>query len=487
MSSVRRSMAISIAERYATIALTLVSFVVVARLLTPTDIGLFSIASALVGLAQVVRDFGVGSYLVQETELTPQRVNTAFTLTAAAGALLFATLFVASPWIAAFYNDMRLVDVLRVLSINFLLIPVGSTSLALLRREMRFGGIFMVNMSATAVSFTVTMALAFTGHAYMSLVWSSVVGTAFTAGVAWYLRPNDAPLRLGLRDWRRIVTYGSQMTAAGIITEIAMSVNDLVIGRVMGPAAVAIASRAQGVMNIMHRDLLGAVAGVMFAAFARTRREGGDLAASYHRSVALISVVAWPFYGFLALFPGESLRLLFGPQWDAAAPLVPIFCMAGAVAVLWRLVPALLQAAGRADLVMQAELTIQPARLVLLTTVILAFRSLEAFAYALLAVYLGSVLVFSGGRQKVLGEASSLWSTPLVKSLCVTAAALAPAAMLATARQAGWTNGHPPLGFWVAVGATCLCWLIALHAVRHPLADDPIFLKARRALRPGAA
>jgi O-antigen/teichoic acid export membrane protein len=68
MVSLRRSMAISIAERYLSIALTLVSFVVVARLLTPTDIGLFSIASAIVGVAQVVRDFGVGSYLVQENE-----------------------------------------------------------------------------------------------------------------------------------------------------------------------------------------------------------------------------------------------------------------------------------------------------------------------------------------------------------------------------------------------------------------------------------
>jgi O-antigen/teichoic acid export membrane protein len=212
--------------------------------------------------------------------------------------------------------------VLRVLSINFLLIPIGSTSLALLRREMRFGEVFAVNMGAAVVGFAVTMALAFTGHAYMSLVFSSIVGTAFTAGMAWYLRPNDFALRLGLHDWKRVAKYGSQLTAAGIITELAMNVNDLVIGRVLGPAAVAIASRAQGVMNMMHRDLLGAVSGVMMADFARTRRDHGDLAASYDRSVGVISVVAWPFYGFLSLFPGDSLRLLFGPQWNAAAPLV---------------------------------------------------------------------------------------------------------------------------------------------------------------------
>lgn len=62
MTSVSRSLLISLSECYFLIALQLVSFVVLARLLTPEDIGLYSVSAAFIGLAHVVRDFGVGSY-----------------------------------------------------------------------------------------------------------------------------------------------------------------------------------------------------------------------------------------------------------------------------------------------------------------------------------------------------------------------------------------------------------------------------------------
>ena len=146
-----------------------------------------------------------------------------------------------------------------------------------------------------------------------------------------------------------------------IITELSMNINDLVVGRVMGLSAVAFVSRAQGVMNLTHRDVLGAVASVMFSAPSRVRREGGDLEAIYKRGATIISVVAWPFYGFLAhLTRRNALRLLFGSQLDAAAGMVPLFCLAGAVAVLGKMAPSLLQAAGRVDLLMRAEFIIQP-------------------------------------------------------------------------------------------------------------------------------
>lgn len=475
-------MAISIAERYVSIALSLVSFVAIARLLTPADIGLFSIASALVGLAQVVRDFGVGSYLVQETELTPQRVNTAFTLTTVIGFLLFCTSFVAAPLIAAFYVDARLTEILRVLSINFLLIPIGSTSLALLRREMRFGGIFIVNLGANIASFALTMALAFTGHAHMSLVWSSVAGTALTAGIAWYLRPNDAPLQFGLRDWRRVVSYGGQLTAAGVITELAMNVNDLVIGRVMGPASVAIASRAQGVMNLMHRDLLGAVSGVMFAAFSRAHRDGDDMLASYRNGVAMVTCVAWPFYGFVALFPLGILRLLFGSQWDEAAKLVPIFCLAGAFSALWNLTLPLISALGRADLIAKSSVLISTTRVVVLTTIAIYFKDLALFASAFAAIYFLHIPVLYHYMRIALGTNKRI-SLHIEKSIKVTLVTLAVPAAVAVSEN---LQLIPPLRealLLLLVSATAIIWLFCVHHIRHPIARDSMFLYAVNMMR----
>ena len=485
MSSVRRSMLISIGGRYVGIALSVVSSIVVARLLTPAEIGLVSIASALISLAHGVRDFGVGSYLVQEQQLTPQRINTAFTLTAGVGLVMAVATFLAAPWIAGFYSDVRLVEILRAFAFNFVLIPFGSTSLALLHREMRFGGIFIINMSAAVVSFGITIVLVVAGVGYMSLVWGAIGNTVVTSGMAWYLRPSDAPLRIGLKEWRRVARYGGQLTVAGVITDVAMNVNDLVIGRVMGPAPVAIVGKAQGAMNLMHQSLLGAVNSVMFASFSKTRRESGNLGAEYSRSVAMMGVAAWPFYGFLALYPRDFLRLMFGPQWDAAAPLVPIFCLAGAIAVLWKLVPSLLQAVGRADLALRCDFVIQTLRLAVLAGIVIMFRSLEGFAFGVLAVYAGSLLVFERSRRIAVGGRFSLWSPLIAKSLSVACASLSVAVLLAAGRGVGWIPEGAQSVFWLAGVSTAVLWIVALHVMRHPLNDDPIFARTRAALLRG--
>ena len=69
MTSVRRALAISFAERYALIVLALAGNMLVARLLTPEEIGIYSVSLAVIGIAQVLRDFGIGSFLIQEKEI----------------------------------------------------------------------------------------------------------------------------------------------------------------------------------------------------------------------------------------------------------------------------------------------------------------------------------------------------------------------------------------------------------------------------------
>lgn len=145
---------------------------------------------------------------------------------------------------------------MHVLCVNFLLIPFGSTSMALLRREMRFGAICIVNRGASVANFVVALLFAYRGEGYMSLVRGSVASTAVTALLSLYFKPGDIRLLPMLSEWRRVLGFGGRVTLTGVITEISMNIIDHVIGRVLGVTAVALASRAQGVMNLMHRDML---------------------------------------------------------------------------------------------------------------------------------------------------------------------------------------------------------------------------------------
>ncbi|MFN4063137.1 MAG: oligosaccharide flippase family protein, partial [Parazoarcus communis] len=86
------------AERYLLIALGLASNILLARLLTPEEIGLYSVSIALIGIAQVLREFGIGNFLIQVKTLTDDHVRTAFGFSLVIGVTLFLAIFLAAPF-----------------------------------------------------------------------------------------------------------------------------------------------------------------------------------------------------------------------------------------------------------------------------------------------------------------------------------------------------------------------------------------------------
>lgn len=327
MSSMRTALLFSFAERYALIAVNLVSNLLIARLLTPDQIGVYSVTLAVISIAQVLRDFGVASYLVQVKDLTEDHIRTALGVTLIIGVGLGLVVFGAAPWVADFYKEPLMRELLWLASLNFLLLPFSTISLALLRRRMAFKALAAVNLAATVAGAITSVGMCWTGFGPTSLIAGTLVVSATTGFAAWWAQGERRVLRPALSQWRSLFKFGAQSSLVGVVTSVSMDINDLAVGKLMGFTPVALLSRAQGLMNLFHRDLMGAVRNVAYPAYAKAVREHQDMEPLYIGSVTYVCVVAWPFYGFIALYALETLRLLFGPQWDAAAPLVPWFCL----------------------------------------------------------------------------------------------------------------------------------------------------------------
>lgn len=468
MKPLRRAVLLSLTERYLSMLLAFGSSMVLARLLKPEEIGVYSVALAVIGIAHVLRDFGVGSYLVQEAELDQDAIRSAFGVALLVGGALFTVLFVVAPWVGRFYGNAELADLMRVVALNFLVLPFCTVSLSLLRRDMRFRALLWVNLAAATFSTVTTVAGAWAGWGPMCMAIGSVVGNVVTAFGSWWAQGRKRGMLPSLKAWRPVARFGAQSVSAGVVTSVAMDINDLVVGRVLGMAPVAISSRAQGLMNLFHRDFMAAIRGVMFPAFAQAHRNAEDVDARHTAAVTRITALAWPFYGFVALYAPEVMQLLYGPQWDAAAALVPIFCLAGAVVCTSALTLSLLTAVGRNDLAARAELLFQPLRALLIVGAALYFKTLEACAWAYcLSFFLQPMWLYYLKGQCLATDLGPLRSG-LARSAAVSALALITPLLL-QAMQAG-RPGLPGLALGAAT--TTAVWLAALHILRHPLAAD---------------
>ena len=479
MTTVRKSLGFAFIERYLTIALTLVSFTLLARLLTPPEIGLYSVSLALIGVAHVVRDFGLANYLIQRKTLAPDDIASALGVSLLMGGGLFVLVNLCAPLVAHFYHEPRLAAIVHLISVNFLILPFTSILTSLMRRDMLFGRLMHINIAAAVLSTGVTLGLAWGGFGTWSLAWGEITtNVAITAGAA--LAGTARLLRRPrLTQWRAIVGFGGPLTAANIVTSISMNINDLVVGKILTFTDVAISSRAQGLMNLFHRDIMDTIRTVAYPALARANREGAALERQYVISVTSVLAIAWPFYGFMALYPLEVLRLMFGPQWDQSARLVPLFCLAGAFAATCSLIPTLLMAAGHARLMATADLVIQPAKALIMAAVLYRYRDLMPLTLAFTGVAIFAVPYFYWFKQRALpSDFAALGRAAALNAALACLTLLPAAAIVLFLRQPG--HALPLAWMLGAAGLTAVAWLLALRLLRHPLYDElMLVLRAR--------
>lgn len=474
---VRKALAFSFIERWLGIVIALGSNVLLARLLSPEQIGIFSVSLAVIGVAQVLRDFGVVNFVIQEKVLHEDSLRTAFGLSLILGVTLFGLVAVAAPWVAEFYREPLVRDTLWICSINFLLLPFATITMALLRREMAFRALAIIGLSSAAIGAAVSVGLAWMGQGVMALAVGALVTNAANCVGAWIARPSAARLKPNLKAWRRLLSFGAQSSLSGVVTSISMDVNDLAVGKVMGFGPVAIISKAQGLMQLFHRDVMTAIRNVAYPAYAKAVREGHELESHYLTSVTHVTAIAWPFYGFVSLYALETLRLLFGDQWDAAAGLVPWYCLCGAVAATANLIGPLIMAAGRIDLLTKAELIWQPLRAVLIVLAAVWFQSMLACAIALLVALILQVPLLYALKARFMRNDWRAMSGNLARSAGAAMISLGVPAALAWHHDLDRVTPMPVGAFIVAIVACIGSWIVGLLMVRHPLATDPAFVK----------
>jgi O-antigen/teichoic acid export membrane protein len=478
----RSALAWSFAERYVSLITTVGSTMILARVLTPAQVGVFSLCAAVMSVATMLRDFGVSEYLIQEKDLTPEKIRGAFAVAIITAWTIAAVVFFSRDAIAAYYAEPGVAAVLQVLTLNFLILPFASPAYALLNREMAFRKVFMVQTTSSAVQAATSVGLALSGFGYMSLAWGSLAAIATQVCLVTAVRPRESLILPNLRAARGVFAYGSVAVLSRVIDNITNNAHEFVIARQFGFEQVGLFSRALGLMNLFHHNVTSAILRVATPSLAVDHRAGVSLVGAFARGTAIFTSVAWPFFGFMALASLEIIRVLFGWQWDAAAPLATILASAMLLSSVIALGPNILAATGNVKRRLWISTMFGPVHVV--GVLLASFISLEAIA----AVWLFTSALLAGAYaiqlSAVLGTSAAKLFRPCLHSLLPTAAALmAQFAVLSACRA---MVVAPVFALVAAVPATIVAWLIAVYVFKHPVRGELYRLAANLRGRMGS-
>ena len=478
MTSVRKALAIALVENQLTFVVQFVAAVIIARLLTPNEIGVYSIAVIALSAAHVIRDFGVVAYLVKEPDLSHEKIRAASAISFTISWILAALIAVASFPLAAFYKEPRLLHLIWVLALNFVMIPFGAVSMAILRREMQMGRVFIVRVASAVAGATTAVTLAVLGFGPMSLAIGNTVNTATTMLAARIFRPAWLPLLPSVRGVRKILTFSGQTLTSNLLLEASRAAPDAILGKVDGPSAVALFGRASGLVDIFAKFMSQAMWSVTLPFFSKVQREGGEVGPALARAQAFFVGLAWPFYGVLALSAHPVMLTLYGDQWVASIPVLRWMTAFGAATATTIFVSTALVAANHAAREVRMTAKVHVLRIAMVGAT--APLGIVSLAIGLCAASIVEIVIVTLEIRRTLAISVRALARIYAQAAVLTAWSVLPALALVMFDRMDTLRLPGLLGLAAASTAT---WLSGLFLVRHPLAAEAARLAARIGLR----
>ena len=475
--SLQKSLSWMVIAQAVTVLLQFAASVVLARLLTPHEFGIFAVALAVSGVLSLIQALGLQALIVREPDLHDDVVTTAFTINALIAALVTILMMGTSVIGGVFLGEKGVRDVLFAIAFTPLVGILAFLPAAQLERRNRFKELAIAGIIAGVASAGTTVVTATLGFSYMSFAygqWAQAIVFALTICIF-----GRAFVRFttGFKSWRRVADFGLQMLAITGVTAASSKLSDVVLGRLLGLSALGLFSRATSINGLVWANIYLVLGRVLLVDFAAIFRRGESLRERYTRSVDIISVLLWPAFLGLAIVARPFIATLYGEKWIAAAvPLSLIAvasCIQVAVSMTWELF------ACTDNLRTQTRLEIIRAIIGVSTFAAGCLISLEAAAAAKILDAVVAYVLYRPHINRMTDTQTSDYLPIYFRNALLTAVAVGPSAAFMVLNDFSAKLPLAPLFATIALGI--LLWAVCLVAIRHPLIDEARrILNARR-------
>lgn len=468
MKTVRQALSYTFLSSYLSQLSSFAAIIVISRIMTPEDVGIYSVAAVTMLVAGSIRTFGVNQYLISAPELTDEHIRKATGVAILVSWTIAICVFFGAPWFAAYYQEPALRDILRIVAVSFLATPFISVPHAYFSRRMEFEKVIRINVAGTITQSLVSVLLVVAGMSYLGIAMGLPASALVQLLIANRYRRNRIPWGAKFSGIGDVLSFGTFTSFSGMLATTSEGIPDLLIGKLSTMTNVGIFSRGMGLVMIFHRAVTMAVRPVVLPMLSRELRDGGTIAPAYLKAVELHTGLAWPFYAGLSMTAFPVIRLLYGDQWDAAAPLTVTLCLWAVLQSMHAYSNDALIAVRRVKLVFIEETLVVTIRAMAVWYGIQQGLQEVANMFVLAAcleLVIAATMVRIGVQVKFTSLLRSCWRSAIVGLLV-----LITVYYLVNWIQA--TNSNEFVIVATSGGAAAIVWLSALYVCKHPLFDE---------------
>jgi len=303
----------------------LVSTMILARLLVPEDFGIVAMAMSVIGLLELMAEFGFESALIQRQDATRAHYDTVWTIRLGFGVLL--SLLVAGLAIpaSAFFEEPKLITVMLTLAPLSFLTAVENIGVVNFRKEMQFDREFRFILFRRLVTFFVTVTLALIFRTYWALVLGILVGRIVSVILSYLMHPFRP--RFSLAERQGLYSFSGWIFVNSLISAFAARLSHFLIGRLHGASALGLYTVAFEVADLPGTELSAPINRAAFPGYSRMRLQKGALETGFIDVLAMVAIIVIPAGVGIAIVADALVLTLFGAKWTGAIPIVQLLAI----------------------------------------------------------------------------------------------------------------------------------------------------------------
>jgi PST family polysaccharide transporter len=329
------------------LVLGLISTLVLARILAPSDFGLVAIVMSITTFVSVIRDFGLPMATVQRETITHAELSALFWLNLKLTALVALVVAALAPAIAWFYGESQLTGITLVTTVGIFVMGLSTVHLGLLRRQMRFGAITGIETCGVTAGVVTGIAAALLGGGIWALVLQQLTTDVTTGAALWLIsRWRPGPPRraseVGETDsegMRSMVSYGKYLTCARMVNYLGTNLDIVLVGKFAGAGSAGLYQKAKLWAGLAFWQLYSPLTDILVATFSRLQPDPSRYRAYFRKAVMGLYFITAPAMTFAVVEAREIIMLLLGPKWSAAVPIFRVLAVgafAGSVTLVAR-------------------------------------------------------------------------------------------------------------------------------------------------------
>jgi O-antigen/teichoic acid export membrane protein len=319
----------SVIQKWGREAITIVTFVILSRLLTPEAFGLVALASVFTTFVEIFLDQGSSVAIVQRAEVEREHLDTAFWISILTGALLTVGSIAASGLVAAFFGEPRLAPILNWLSLGFIFNSLSTTQLAILQRKLAFKNLAARSLAATIIGGVVGISMAFMGFGVWSLVAQNLARALAAALVLWRSSDWRPGFNLSKKHYKDLFTFGISIVGNNVLNGLVRRSDDLLIGYFLGPTLLGYYTVGYRLLLAIIRLVTQVTNTVAFPTFSRLQHQPERMRRAFYNVTQYTSLLAFPIFIGLAALAPEVVPALFGEKWAPSIPVMQVLALIG--------------------------------------------------------------------------------------------------------------------------------------------------------------